>query len=37
MVSETAPEKPRKDLWAHDDTPSFLLKYIIPGVQLLRS
>lgn len=37
IVWEIAPEKPRRDLWAHDDTPSFLLKNIIPGVQLLRS
>ena len=37
IVWETAPEKPQKDLWAHDDTPSFLLKNIIPGVQLIRS
>ena len=37
IVWETAPEKPRKDLWAHNDAPSFLLKNIIPGVQLLRS
>ena len=28
IVWETAPEKPQKDLWAHDDTPSFLLKNI---------
>lgn len=32
IVWETAPEKPQKALWAHDDTPSFLLKNIIPGV-----